>query len=122
MSGTPASARDTRQAFFAVSAYSRNLSSVEAGRAAFGLQLDAGEGRAGRRRAEMHLGDRVDALGHMAGLAEDGGERHGEAAGMRGRDQLFRIGARPILEARREGIGAFEDAAAEPQPAGAFLQ
>src|SRR5438132_11050055 len=56
------------------------------------------------RLLEVHLRDGVDARRWMAGAAERSGQRHREAAGLGGGDELLGIGARPLLEAGREGI------------------
>jgi hypothetical protein len=41
----------------------------------------------------------------VPGIGQLEGQRHGEAAGMRRRDQLFGIGARTVFEAGVEAIG-----------------
>jgi hypothetical protein len=57
-----------------------------------------------------------------AGALKLEGERHGEAAGMRGGDQLLRVRAPLVLEARLEGIGGVvEDAGIGGEPAAAVL-
>src|SRR5262249_3904785 len=52
--------------------------------------------------AEVGFG--LELLRRMPGAAEAKGQRHGEAAGMRRRDQLFRIGALAVAEPGGEGV------------------
>ena len=53
---------------------------------------------------QRNVGMRFDFLRRQPGLAEHQGERHREAAGMRGAEQFFRIGTFAVLEARLESI------------------
>ena len=58
----------------------------------------------------------------MPGARELEGERHGEAAGMGGGDQLLRIGARPVGEAGLEAVARLlQHAALRGKGAGALL-
>ena len=50
-------------------------------------------------RLDRHLGGRPQLVRHLAGPGQAEGERHVEAAGMRDREQLFRIGALLVAEA-----------------------
>src|SRR6185295_1090963 len=79
----------------------------------FGLvvEFDAGDLEALAHLLDVHLGRGGDALGREAGAAEAGRERHREAAGVRGADQLLGIGASRFLEARAERVAALEGAA-----------
>ena len=50
----------------------------------------------------------LDALGRVPGPAEDQRQRHREAGGVGGRDQLLGVGALAVAEARRRRVGALE--------------
>src|SRR5690606_8042832 len=85
------------------------------------------EVRPGDRKAVGHLLERHDGAGLEAlrgdpGLLQLEGERHGEAAGMRGGDQLLGIGALLALEALAERDGRrIEDATRRGEAALALL-
>src|SRR5262249_30144699 len=55
---------------------------------------------------DVHAGRRVHASRRKAGTREAGREGHREAAGVGRGDELFRVAARALLEARTEGVGA----------------
>ena len=79
-----------------------------------------------RRQRQMNRGDRktvayflqrdvglgFHVLGGELGFAQDQRQRHGEAGGMRGADQFFRIGAGLALEAAGEAVGIVAERAA----------
>src|SRR5206468_4145006 len=67
-------------------------------------------------------GGGVDALGVEASLAEAGGERHRETAGMRRADQLLGVRAGRAFEAGAERILPFKCAAPQLHAAAAVLQ
>src|SRR5690348_12610821 len=71
-----------------------------------GLERDLGDREAAALRLELHLRRRVDARRLVPGLLEAEGERHREAARMRGGDQLLWVGAAAFLEARAERVVA----------------
>jgi tripartite-type tricarboxylate transporter receptor subunit TctC len=62
-------------------------------------EMHGGDGEAVGDLVERDLGGGVHALGGELGLAEDQRQRHGEAAGMGGADQLLGIGAGLAFEA-----------------------
>src|SRR5881392_1368766 len=49
----------------------------------------------------------------VAGALETGGQRHGEATGVGGADQLLGVGARPLLATGRERVLTLERPAPE---------
>src|SRR4029078_7176488 len=69
---------------------------------------------------EVHGGVGLDALGLVAGLAELPGQRHREAAGVCGGDQVLWGGGVGLLEARLERIRALVGPAAHPHRAAAL--
>ena len=54
-------------------------------------------------KGDIRLGFHL--FGSELGFAEDQRQRHGEASGVRGADQFFRIGARLALETAGEAVG-----------------
>src|SRR3982074_2503796 len=77
---------------------------VDAGNARARLQIDGGDRPVARPRLEGDRGVGGELLRREAGAAERSRERHGEAARMGGTEQLLRVGADAVLEARRKGI------------------
>ena len=70
---------------------------------------------------EVDVGGRVSTeVGVKPASAERLGERHREAAGVGGADQLLRVGSLALLEARLERVVAFEPALAGAHDAGAL--
>src|SRR5690606_23315862 len=86
-----------------------------------GLQLDLGDLERVTDLVDMDLGGGVDRGRWGARPAQHGGKRHREAAGMGRGDQLLRIGAGGIPEARRPGKLPVEGTAAELHVAAAIL-
>ena len=78
-----------------------------------GLEPDACDREAVAGLLDRHRGRRVDALGLVPGPPEVPGQRHRIAARVSGRDQLLRVGAFAVLEARLERIGPLVGAASE---------
>jgi hypothetical protein len=63
------------------------------------------DGEAGAVGLDLHLGGRAQLLRRMAAAGEAEGERHVEAAGMGGREELFWVGALVVAKAHAGGIG-----------------
>src|SRR3977135_3143473 len=85
---------------------------VDAGHARARLQIDGGDRPVARHLLERDRGVGGELLRREAGAAERSRERHGEAARMGGTEQLLRVGADAVLEARRKGILRFLENAA----------
>src|SRR5262249_10580036 len=98
------------------------LGLVDAGYVAARGQLDAGDLEAAFTTLDVHLRGRVDRCRYVTGLAEDVGQRHRVAAGMRRRDQLLGACARSVLETGDERVRTFVGAGAQRHPAGAFFE
>src|SRR5690606_35870122 len=74
-------------------------------------QPDRGQGRPAVER-QFDLRTAVERLGRITGLGQPGRQGHGEAAGVRGRDQFFRVGALLPAKAGGEAVtGTVEQAA-----------
>src|SRR5438128_212413 len=69
-------------------------------------QLDPRDREAAVGLVEVDARGRLDRLRRVAGPAKATGEGHGEAAGVGRADELLRVRARPLLEARAERVGA----------------
>src|SRR5690606_5050596 len=90
------------------------------------FRLDSADFRGERQRGpghleavpipvECHFGARIKLPVRMTSTRECEGQGHGEAGSMRRSDELLRVGAGPVLEARRKTIGfAVERAAFRP--------
>src|SRR5207237_7389096 len=86
---------------------------VDARYLGFGAQLDLGDAEPGVGLVEVHVRRRVDARRGEARLGQAVGERHREAAGVGGGDELLGICAGAVLEAGAERVLPFEGAPAE---------
>src|SRR5262249_29980407 len=71
---------------------------------------------------EVDAGRRVDRVRGVSGALEAGGERHREATGVGGADQLLGIRSRAVLEARGERVLALEGAASQAHGPFALLE
>src|SRR5690349_7647823 len=74
--------------------------------------MDGGNGKAVSHFIEADFGICLHALRRELGLAENKRQRHREASGVCGPDELFGIGAGLALEAAAEAIGIFLERAA----------
>src|SRR4051812_17491997 len=83
-------------------------------------ELDALDREAVALLAEADLGVGDDGLGLVPGLAQHDGERHREAARVRGADELLGIAARAVLHARLVRVRALERARAQRHAAAAL--
>src|SRR5205823_4198161 len=76
-------------------------------------ELDARDAKAAVGALEVDAGGGIDRGRRMAGALEPAGQRHREAAGVGGADQLLGVRSGSLLEARGEGVLTFERAAPE---------
>src|SRR5271155_2316151 len=75
-----------------------------AGDLGYEVEMDLGDGEAGVGLLQRDRRSGADALGGEVGGAELSAERHAEASGVRGGEQLFRVGAYAVLKARAEAV------------------
>src|SRR5207247_8642933 len=92
------SAREMMQLGFARSAWSWNSSWVQSRHICLGVEIDLLDRRRTANDAQVDPSGRVDGGGWMSGVAESEAERHREAGGVRGGEQLLRIGSFAVLE------------------------
>src|SRR5206468_3539836 len=96
---------------------------VDARNLGLGLQLDPGDGEPFADLLELHLRARVDARRRQSRARKVRGQRHREAPGVSGADQLLRVGGGlAFLESGFERIRAVKGTAADSQPPAAFGQ
>src|ERR1700733_10557306 len=96
---------------------------VDSGDVAHRPKGDARDRKPGVELLEPDLGRRLQVGRRVAGLGEQVGQRHREAAGVRGADQLLRIGrALDVVDPSAERERALVGAAAPPDPATALGQ
>ena len=112
MLGDARSAFDTGQISLALSAVSAKASPLDAGHLGLGLEGDP----VMPTPASMVTAAFVRMLfGGVPRGGEQAGELHRVAAGMGGRDQLFRVGLAAGLETRGEGVVALEGCRTRPR-------
>src|SRR5436309_3347944 len=96
---------------------------VDARNLGLGLQLDPGDGEPFADLLELHLRARVDARRRQPRARKVRGQRHREAPGVSGADQLLRVGGGlAFLESGFERIRAVKGTAADSQPPAGFGQ
>jgi hypothetical protein len=85
--------------------------------------MNRADGEAAVGLVERQGGRSADAFGLDTRLTQLRRKRHGEAPGMRRRDQLFRVGADAVLKTRRERIlGVLQNPAVSRNRAFSVLQ
>jgi hypothetical protein len=77
---------------------------IDAGDLGLQGQMHRGDGKTVGHFLQRDVGLGLHVLGGELGLAKDQRQRHGEAGGVGGADQLFRVGARLAFEAAGEAI------------------
>ena len=103
---------DTGQPAFALPASSSNFAWSAPGIFAFNVRCTDGDGKPVALLFQRDVGLGFHLLGGELGFAQDQRQRHGEAGGMRGADQFFRVGAGLAFEAAGEAVGVIVQRAA----------